>query len=445
MKPPKTLIRIGLVLLVVVTAVVAVRAVLNYTEGRKLARALAELKEKSIPLTARDLAAPCPDEDNAARLWKAVENLLTTEEGEGRMILSGAFGKYASGNLVEPSSKAALQRLAAKNERALELLAEMGTKPCFLLRDPAAPLFETITPAPKMVHATQLLGFAALFMAEDGDVPSALDRLMSGLRFTPMVAQEGNLMAYLVAVADTRMLTYFLEAVCRGRKVGDDALLRLIHELNPDSWRERLATAIQGERVFFIEVGQFSSSTGKKNLKWLFGEPFIVKDLGVWLVRPFLKRDVRKALPKYAELEAQALLPYFESRSLLRGQAQEMNKLPWYAFLSKAMVGDFESSFLKEAQLEATLLAARTGLACRLYKSHNGAYPVSLDALVPGILSEAPIDPFTGKPLIYRREGTGFIVYSLGSNQKDDGGRSTYMITQMVMDKDDDWAWKEDR
>ncbi len=68
-----------------------------------------------------------------------------------------------------------------------------------------------------------------------------------------------------------------------------------------------------------------------------------------------------------------------------------------------------------------------------------------LDALVPGILTEVPIDPFTGKPLVYRREGEGFIVYSLGSNQKDDGGRSTSMITQLVMDKDDDWSWREDR
>jgi hypothetical protein len=36
-------------------------------------------------------------------------------------------------------------------------------------------------------------------------------------------------------------------------------------------------------------------------------------------------------------------------------------------------------------------------------------------------------------------------VYSLGSNQKDNGGRSIYVITHLVMDKDDDWTWKEDR
>jgi hypothetical protein len=109
------------------------------------------------------------------------------------------------------------------------------------------------------------------------------------------------------------------------------------------------------------------------------------------------------------------------------------------------MIGNFEEAFMKEAMLEASLLAARTGLACKLFKSRTGAYPESLEALVPGILKEVPVDPFTGKPFVYRREREGFIVYSLGSNEKDDGGRSTYMITQMVMEKDDDWTWKEDR
>ncbi len=32
------------------------------------------------------------------------------------------------------------------------------------------------------------------------------------------------------------------------------------------------------------------------------------------------------------------------------------------------------------------------------------------------------IDPFTGKPLIYRRTASGFIVYGLGKDRVDNGG-----------------------
>jgi hypothetical protein len=84
-------------------------------------------------------------------------------------------------------------------------------------------------------------------------------------------------------------------------------------------------------------------------------------------------------------------------------------------------------------------------LACRVFKARTGRYPDSLAELVPDLLPAVPIDPFTGDPLVYRREGEGFVVYSLGSNQKDDGGRSTWTVSQLVTERDDDWTWREIR
>jgi hypothetical protein len=95
--------------------------------------------------------------------------------------------------------------------------------------------------------------------------------------------------------------------------------------------------------------------------------------------------------------------------------------------------------------LEAILQTTRTGLACRIFKSKNGRYPDDLEALVPAILPELPIDPFTGKPLIYKRNGEGFIAYSIGLNMKDEDGRETWLITEIPIKKDDDWSWKEER
>lgn len=446
MRPPKTLIRIGLALLIVVATVLVVRVVFNYTEGRMLARTLAGLKERGVPMTAQDLAPPCTDEDNAARLWKAAESLLTSEDQESRKAIAGAFGRYAGGLPVEPGVLDVVRRLAAANETALGLVAEMGAKPCFRLRAPDRPLYESLLPsAPKMINATRLLGFSALFRAEDGDVAGAVDRAVAGLRSAQLVAGEGNLMAWLIALADTRMMAHFLGEICRGRDLPEGTLTRLVAELDPPAWRERLAAAVRGERVLFIEVGGLASRGGTKDLAWLFGEPSRIKNLGIWLARPLVRRDVRKTLPRYDELEALALRPFFESRPILREQAKAMKALPRHAFLSKAMWTNQEAAFMKGAVLEATLLVSRTGLACRLYKSRNGTYPEALEALVPGILTEVPVDPFTGRPLVYRRDGDGFVVYSLGSNEKDDGGRSTYMYMQLVADKDDDWAWKEDR
>jgi hypothetical protein len=459
MKLRKILIKIGTILLIAVAAMLVIRAVFNYAEGRKLTRTVAGLKGKGVPVTAGDLAAPCSDEDNAARLWKAAENMTTFEKKADRgpglpphpnppafEPFNRAWQDYAAGKPVAPADRSVLKDLILENQKVFELLAEMRQKPCFLYRDPGQTLLETRLPkVVQMIRTTKLLVFSSLFSAEEGDVETAVATIRTGLRFTPLVAQEGTLISYLVAVADTRMLAFFSGDLFRGRPVGDEALLRLIDELDPGPWPARLAGAVRGERVVFIEAGDYCLKGSPKDLDFFFGESSLLRDIGAWLIRPFLKMDIRTALPIYQELEAQAQRPYYESRAFFASRGRELMKRPWYSFLSKSMIANFEAAFMKEALLEATLLADRTGLACRLYKIRTGRYPENLEALVPGILREVPIDPFTGKPFIYRREGEGFIVYSLGTNQKDDGGRSTFAVTQLVMDKDDDLTWREDR
>lgn len=58
------------------------------------------------------------------------------------------------------------------------------------------------------------------------------------------------------------------------------------------------------------------------------------------------------------------------------------------------------------------------------WNAQHDSYPEELDELVPDFVRQPPIDEFTGKPLTYRREGNGFILYSVGVNHEDDQGRS---------------------
>lgn len=65
-------------------------------------------------------------------------------------------------------------------------------------------------------------------------------------------------------------------------------------------------------------------------------------------------------------------------------------------------------------------------LACSLerYRLANGEFPATLDALVPQFATKLPHDIITGEPLKYRRTvGGGFVLYSVGFNQTDDGGQ----------------------
>ena len=48
---------------------------------------------------------------------------------------------------------------------------------------------------------------------------------------------------------------------------------------------------------------------------------------------------------------------------------------------------------------------------------------MQLEQLVPKYLAKIPEDLFSGKPVRYRRKGQGYLRYSVGPNQKDNGGQ----------------------
>jgi len=55
-----------------------------------------------------------------------------------------------------------------------------------------------------------------------------------------------------------------------------------------------------------------------------------------------------------------------------------------------------------------------TELALRCYQSEQGHPPARLDDLVTNYLSKVPQDPFSGQPLIYRAQGTNWLLHSVG-------------------------------
>jgi len=58
------------------------------------------------------------------------------------------------------------------------------------------------------------------------------------------------------------------------------------------------------------------------------------------------------------------------------------------------------------------------------YKQDTGAFPESLDKLAErGYIKKIPIDPFSDKPIVYRKTDNNFLLYSWGENLKDDDGQ----------------------
>jgi hypothetical protein len=90
----------------------------------------------------------------------------------------------------------------------------------------------------------------------------------------------------------------------------------------------------------------------------------------------------------------------------------------------------------------AQTAAEQATLACALerYRLAKGHFPENLEALVPQFIARLPKDLITGEPYRYRRTDDGqFVLYSVGWNEKDDGGVTGKTLYD---DKQGDWVWQ---
>lgn len=87
---------------------------------------------------------------------------------------------------------------------------------------------------------------------------------------------------------------------------------------------------------------------------------------------------------------------------------------------------DFDLRVLEFRAQGRTLVlreAVRVLIALRLYELDKGNFPSSLDQLVPDFLPNIPIDPFDGNAIRAKFEADEIVVYSVGPDRIDNGGR----------------------
>ena len=115
--------------------------------------------------------------------------------------------------------------------------------------------------------------------------------------------------------------------------------------------------------------------------------------------------------------------------------------------------GDFfMGNFLKKiAAGQTSVDLARTAIALERYRLAHGEYPEALDGLAPQFITQVPHDVIGGQPLKYRRTADGqFVLYSVGWNETDDGGRVVDQKSREPRDESSskvdisqgDWVWR---
>ncbi|MEI9999853.1 MAG: hypothetical protein WDO13_12195 [Verrucomicrobiota bacterium] len=116
--------------------------------------------------------------------------------------------------------------------------------------------------------------------------------------------------------------------------------------------------------------------------------------------------------------------------------------LPWN-YLSTIAAAPFTTMARNTARMQTSIDQARIACALERCRLAQGKYPATLDALAPAFIDAVPRDIINGEPYRYRLNADDtFLLYSVGWNQTDDGGKEVDEPgRQHRDDTQGDWVW----
>jgi len=433
-KGKKILAGMILVLMALVVLGLIVRGVLNATVGKRLESAIKEMKAEEKRISVQDFASKCRDIDNAALIWQAIEAMFV-KDFDTPAVINSPLESIRQGKSLDLATQAQIEETARKYGTMFFLMREAANKPCFRY----ARRWKNVSFGLDYINLKKLSPLFRLFLlnaylrAEKGDQSQAVRDCLVGLCSTFFFGGEPHpFNRFYSAMLMTESLEVLRSVLMKG-KMDEKVYQSVLEELNKQRPQEVLKISLQLEQAMILEeyMSYFRGDV-KENM---------MDRIQTWLFKPMLKSEALFVLNLGNDLVKAANEPYYGQKKLLAQYLEKTKRIP----KAYRLAGIFHPSaggwlWQKYVRLEAMLNIVRTALACRIYRLRQGRLPETLDQLAPEILSKIPADPFTGLPLAYRRTPKGFVLYSLGPNQKDDGGRGLWGGAAKAQD---DIAWAE--
>lgn len=139
---------------------------------------------------------------------------------------------------------------------------------------------------------------------------------------------------------------------------------------------------------------------------------------------------------------AKCILFPHNADAVSREWSAERGRFSPKTFLACNMLPNFIRAIQEAARAQTLANEALVACALERYRQAHGKYAQRLETLSPGLLEKIPMDIIGGRPLKYRLlDGNKFLFYSIGWNEKDDGGvPGSRDINRFDVDQGD-WVW----
>ena len=397
-----------------VLLLIAAWQVWDAIETQRLDRALALVAGSPVPME-----IPPAGSGRGAGKYYAAASILAVSLAPRQRIQAGPNSPLVD---VATGIRDALARGEAPSKEALSYASreiEAGRGIFDLLSRASELPFDGFTPGTDfnyrvsgLIDVNRLAGLETINRAINGQGDGAARMLLDRIRSLRAFDEE-RLILHMLRTRQVQEIASDI-GILAARAVGDDRLSELDRALAETYTTDALERAIRGAALSMH--GEFRAMWEGRGYRG-----FII--IGP-LLRPLLRHHAVMRLQTASQAIAAARRPWPDRIDTMNRITERRTMVPevFHFVAASRMVSVFRDETVRNAEAVAAVRCARLVIAIERYRRARGLLPSSLsDIASPG--EDQTLDPFTGKSLLFSRRDAGYVVYSIGRNGKDDGGK----------------------
>ena len=413
------------VLIVVVVVVVGGFALFRWRLKSKLQRRMDAIRTAGYPVTCIELdewySLPDDVENAADVILEAVSYYREPNRPELIPVVGQAEMPGRTEALSEETVELVREYLAS-NKRTLDLLGEAaGLEHSRYPVDFTAGFNALMPYLSEVREMARLQELEAILHAEEKAAEATVESVERVFGVARSLAEEPALISELVRVACQGFGVSAIERAVNRVELGDERLTRLSRLVVGAEKRSGFLKGLVGERCMILDVFR----DPKKMDPQVFGAPRVTGVLlSVYKAAGLTTKGAIVYLDFAEEfMQANRLAEHrrIEAAEAIEAKLEEASGI--HVMMVRMLMPAYARVIQIDLRSRARMRAAAAGLAIERYRLARGELPDTLGELVPAYFNAVPRDPFDGAELRYKRLEKGFVVYSVGEDGSDDGGR----------------------
>ena len=412
------------ILLAALVILVGGYGLLRWKLKSQLQRRMDAIRAAGYPITCAELdkwySIPNDVENAAEVILDATLHYAAPDKPE----LMPVVGQAELPGRTEPLSEETRQLIGqylAQNKRALELLGKAASIEHSRYPIDLSAGFAARVPYLREIRdVARLLLLDAIWHAQNNEGDKAVEAVVSIFGVARTLAKEPLIISQLLRGTCESIGVAAIERVVNRMELGDEQLARLSEAFAQGEDESGLLRGFAGERCAVFEV---LKDPGGVNPQFFGASRPMGLLYGAYRTTGLGEREATIYLDLMDGLFDALRLPEHERIKAAETIDAELQDAPRIYVMLRMLMPAHSGIFQVSLRNIARLRIVTVGLEIERYRLANGKLPEKLAELVPAYLDAVPKDPFDGQELRYKRLEKGYVVYSIGQDGSDDGGK----------------------